>query len=129
MSGLALVGVAAVAWIGISKCVASMFKSGPSQEQWASMQARSVASEAVAFWIRYERPPAGLYELTAGQHGNPPRMREVVLADPWGTGLRFEAETAPQPRIVVTSAGPDREFGTRDDVVATKEGFVMSSGR
>jgi len=39
--------------------------------------------------------------------------------DPWGTQLRFsyEDERAPTPTVLITSAGPDLEFDTEDDVL------------
>jgi type II secretory pathway pseudopilin PulG len=42
-----------------------------------------------------------------------------VFRDPWGTELTFsyENEHADPVVVIVTSAGPDTEFGTDDDIV------------
>ncbi len=48
-------------------------------------------------------------------------LRFDRLRDPWGSGLRLEMEHRRQLRMIrVISAGPDRMFGTADDVPVTE---------
>lgn len=50
----------------------------------------------------------------------PHALPEAPPADGWGTDLRYER--AGPDRAWLTSAGPDRRFGTADDLVRTLEG-------
>ena len=44
-----------------------------------------------------------------------PNLQEVV--DPWGTPLSIQESSQ---NIIVTSAGPDKRFGTDDDILETR---------
>lgn len=52
-----------------------------------------------------------------------PYMARVPSRDPWGTGYRYERRG--EESYELRSAGPDREFGTGDDVVM-ENGAIMS---
>jgi hypothetical protein len=70
---------------------------------------RSLVDTIVAHQVATGELPADVEELEAG----------AAFMDSWGTQLRFEYEDERATPIVViiTSAGPDREFGTDDDIV------------
>ncbi len=66
---------------------------------------------------------AALDSYAAEQMNYPGSLDELVpqylsqadfLVDPWGTPLRLEKGVAQNPFLV--SAGPDREYGTLDDI-------------
>jgi hypothetical protein len=58
---------------------------------------------------------AARLEGTAREQGELPEMlAEAPPPDPWGTPLRYERRSP--DRGLLRSAGPDRRFGTRDDV-------------
>src|SRR5260370_497161 len=56
-------------------------------------------------------------------------IRFEVLRDPWGSAMRVKIENIRNRReIRILSAGPDRSFGTRDDVtVATFDGTYFAA--
>ena len=67
------------------------------------------------------------YQLTNGQL--PETMEDLeapskAFLDPWGQQVRFTCEEDRRARkgvLTITSAGPDGEFGTEDDLVVEKD--------
>ena len=59
------------------------------------------------------RPPSGV----AAWHG--PYVRRALAADPWGTPYAYAERGSGYSGYTLTSAGPDRKFGTGDDVTTT----------
>jgi general secretion pathway protein G len=59
--------------------------------------------------------PDSLEALTEGDDDNPPAIEGGVdaLNDAWGTPIQYEKRGK---RFKLTSAGPDSEFGTEDDL-------------
>ena len=57
--------------------------------------------------------PSQLSELQEGDDDNPPLI-DGGIEDPWGTPIQFEKRGKKRP--LITSAGPDGEFGTEDDI-------------
>lgn len=58
--------------------------------------------------------PDSLDELLQGTDDAPPLAKEGNLVDAWGT--RFNYSKKGKASCVITSAGPDGEFGTSDDL-------------
>jgi len=56
--------------------------------------------------------PDNLNVLTEGDDENPPLL-EGGIADPWGNDIQYERKGK---RVYLTSAGPDGEFNTEDDL-------------
>ena len=57
--------------------------------------------------------PDTLEELTVGTDEKPGLLKEGSLADSWGGSFGY---TKKGKRFTVTSAGPDEEMGTEDDI-------------
>ncbi len=57
-------------------------------------------------------PPAGMTSW------NGPYLKKLEIpADPWGTAYRYQYPAAVSTRLYeLTSAGPDKQFGTQDDI-------------
>ena len=53
-----------------------------------------------------------------GSDERPPLLRSGALVDSWRTPYRFEKNGK---AWTITSAGPDRKFGTKDDVTNMRE--------
>ena len=56
--------------------------------------------------------PSQLSELQEGDDDNPPLI-DGGIEDPWGNEIKYERKGK---RIYLTSAGPDGDFGTEDDI-------------
>lgn len=77
------------------------------REMDVTLDTRSIVQLVVAYQIQNDRYPASFAEL-----------EQVPPRDPWGTELTFTIDQAARPpEVVVTSAGPDAEMGTADDIV------------
>jgi len=74
----------------------------------ARLRAREIEMGIEQFQIENKRCPAGTAELIQGRY-----VSIHSLVDPWGRALLFWCKDD-GPRAL--SAGPDREFGTADDV-------------
>lgn len=59
------------------------------------------------------RGPAAITELTDGTDDKSPLLKPGQLVDSWRTPYRVEKDGK---AWTITSAGPDRKFGTKDDV-------------
>lgn len=83
---------------------------------------------AKTFWRSYFTPIARLMEEALRKQDYPATDSEFAkllsesgllfgsLHDPWGSVYRADiTTTGPNRRIIITCAGPDRKFGTRDD--------------
>ncbi len=57
--------------------------------------------------------PDSLEELTQGTDENPGLLKENALNDSWGTPFSY---TKQGKKVKITSAGPDCEMGTQDDI-------------
>ncbi len=77
--------------------------------------ARGAAAEALLDEIVQH-----LESVRATRRSYPPALPEAPPEDPWGTPLHYESEGG--DRAWLTSAGPDRRFGTQDDLVRTLVG-------
>ena len=84
------------------------------RQQQASFQLNRIFSHFTRFVLDRKRLPVDLQELVKDGSS---KMSERDLVDPWGTPIRYEI-TEPQPMwFRIGSAGPDRVFGTDDDLV------------
>ena len=84
----------------------------PSRVTRAHFAARGTRDAAMRFILERNRCPATEDELfTAG-------YADGIARDPWGRELRLSCTTSSAADdVTVTSAGPDRIFGTADDIV------------
>ena len=57
--------------------------------------------------------PDSLEELTQGTDDNPGILDETALNDAWGTPFSYRKSGK---KFTITSAGPDGEMGTEDDI-------------
>jgi len=72
-------------------------------------QLQQVEAALDAYAAEHMDYPGGLDELVPRFLG-----QADLLVDPWGTPLRLEKGKAQEPLLV--SAGPDRAYGTHDDM-------------
>lgn len=76
--------------------------------------------EAVnTYYMKNKKLPGALTQLIEGTDENPPILDggEGVLVDPWDNDYKYEVHGK---RFTVSSAGPDGEFGTEDDISSDK---------
>ena len=64
--------------------------------------------------MKHGKYPESLDVLTQEQADGSDPMLEGEPVDPWGNELKYERPSKKRPTI--TSAGPDGEFGTEDDI-------------
>ena len=85
-----------------------------SQKKWrvrlAGIDAATVRQAARAFELHEGRCPSMDELLSSAALDD-----EARTVDPWDTPFRLECSDGPR----VSSAGPDREFGTEDDIGST----------
>ena len=79
----------------------------------ARLQVRDVEQALVQYAIENNRCPWDKNELISGRY-----VRSAHLVDPWGTAVAYSCSPDDELNVSVTSAGPDRIFGTADDVTA-----------
>ncbi len=103
-------------------------ESRPKQKGYGTRQHRAETDldtlllAVMMFEEEYGRLPKSLEELKrqeqseSGKSGEP--FVEGSLCDPWGTPYHFSVEGR---QIRVSSAGPDRKFGTSDDIEHTRK--------
>ena len=94
-------------------------------ETAARATVQSVSEAVTSYYIGKKKMPTSLSQLVEGSDDEPPVLDggEGALEDPWGNELKYEVKGK---RFVVTSAGPDREFGTEDDIRSDKKGKSKS---
>ena len=81
----------------------------PSRVTIASLRVRDIDTAIAQYQIDQHRCPIDSDDLVAGKYVNP-----RGLVDPWNRAIQFTC-TDEDTRVV--SAGPDKIFGTADDVV------------
>ena len=71
--------------------------------------------------MKHGKYPESLDVLTQAPDDDSDPLLEGDPVDPWGNELKYEKQSKKRP--VITSAGPDGEFGTDDDIsnVETKK--------
>lgn len=82
----------------------------------ASLQIAHLADAIALFEARHGRSPTedeGLYVLAALYRGHSPLV-ERLSVDPWGSAYGYRLDVDGRGRVA--SRGPDRRFGTLDDV-------------
>ena len=81
----------------------------------------NLKNAVVTYNMQTKKYPNDLKALVEAEGDKEPILDggEAVLEDPWGTEYKYERKGS---RIIVTSAGPDMEFGTDDDVRSDKFG-------
>ena len=77
---------------------------------WVRYQVADLASAVTTYQIERNRCPATWEDLFAGRY----LFATTKLVDYWGTRIAFSCS---EDEIQVTSAGPDRRFGTADDII------------
>jgi hypothetical protein len=75
----------------------------------AKMQVVEVAQAVTQYWLDHDKCPSTKSDLVAERYIN----ARNNLKDPWGTAIEFSCS---DEKSVARSAGPDREFGTSDDI-------------
>lgn len=80
----------------------------------ARVQIKNVEEALVAYSMKHGgKYPDSLEPLTE-ETEDEDALLQGGTEDPWGTPIQFEKRGKKRPRI--TSAGPDGEFGTEDDI-------------
>jgi hypothetical protein len=108
-AGLILCGVAltwACAAFGLFWMTAPRGCRSPNSVKY---QVADLASAVATYQIERNRCPITWNELLPGGYVAP-----RFLVDYWGTRIAFSCS---EDEILVTSAGPDRRFGTGDDII------------
>lgn len=118
-SGFTLVELLMVVCIlGILYAGARLVFTGQDQEARITTTRGSIATieQAVQiFAMRHNgKLPDTLDELTAGTDDAPGLLKEGAITDSWGTTFGY-AKTG-KKAFKITSAGPDGEMGTEDDI-------------
>ena len=65
--------------------------------------------------MKHGKYPESLDALTQEQADGSEPLLEGEPVDPWGNELKYERQSKKRP--IITSAGPDGEFGTDDDIM------------
>jgi hypothetical protein len=111
---------ARLGWSGNVRC---LFRTCCPASKAPPAKARLMAARdaVIGFMIDQSRCPTGEPELLDGHY-----LSAEVAEDPWGTRLFYHCEASPPPdgaayvdfsdQLWVISAGPDRVFGTADDI-------------
>jgi hypothetical protein len=84
---------------------------GGGKSRQTRLRVRSVAQAAIEYAIDNKRCPATIDVLADEKY-----LPKVGLADSWGTRIAFRCSGDHMEDPIVSSAGPDRTFGTPDDV-------------
>ncbi len=81
----------------------------------ASESCRNLKSCIVNYNLQYKKYPSELKQLVEPRGDDEPILDggEGALEDPWGNEYKYERNGK---KILVTSAGPDGEWGTDDDI-------------
>ena len=108
----------AVAIIGILGSVAVMSITAnldKAKVTAASESCRNLKSCIVNYNLQYKKYPSELKQLVEPRGDDEPILDggEGALEDPWGNEYKYERNGK---KILVTSAGPDGEWGTDDDI-------------
>lgn len=108
----------AVAIIGILGAVAVMNIAAnldKAKVTAASESCRNLKSCIVNYNLQYKKYPSELKQLVEPRGDDEPILDggEGALEDPWGNEYKYERNGK---KILVTSAGPDGEWGTDDDI-------------
>ena len=74
--------------------------------------------------MAYNKYPSTLDDLFKEDGDKGAIMDSGETVDPWGTEYKYERKGA---NVVITSAGPDGEFGTEDDISSKKTKSSKSS--
>lgn len=80
----------------------------------------SLCQAVNSYYIKNKKLPTKLEQLIEGTDDNPPILEggEGALQDPWDQTYKYEIRGK---RFVISSAGPDMEFGTDDDIRSDKK--------
>lgn len=117
-SGFTLVELLMVVCIlGILYAGARLIFTGQDQEARITTTRGSIATIEDAcniFSMKHNgKFPDTLDELTQGTDDKPGLLKEGALNDSWGTAFQYQRHGR---KITITSAGPDLEMGTEDDI-------------
>lgn len=102
----------------------SLVVAGCKKADWNAIeqtQLRLIAVAAESFHPSHKRYPNDLAELA-----NFIPYVSSVTVDVWGNPVRYSVS---EGAFVVRSAGPDRKFGTVDDVVIRKDDLNLADGK
>lgn len=88
-------------------------------ETAAKASCDSLKDAVSTYMMKYKKLPSNLTQLIEGNDDNPPIVDggEGVLIDPWDNEYKYEVHGK---RFTISSAGPDGEFGTEDDISSDK---------
>lgn len=103
--------------LGILAAVVMMNIGGADEEariQATRTSIKSIEQSVQVFAMRHNgKLPDSLEELTVGTNEQPGLLKEGALADSWGTPFQYVRQGK---KFTITSAGPDGEFGSEDDL-------------
>ena len=87
---------------------------------------KNIINACVIYKLNMQRFPAELKDLTTVpvgisrvQWGGPYVDAEDYIVDPWGTQFSYSADESSNV-VTIKSAGPDKKFGTDDDITTDK---------
>lgn len=74
---------------------------------------KSIGDAVRVYEVQHGRYPESLEKLTESVNGREPLLKQEALVDSWGTPFTYKREGR---TIKITSAGPDLQIGTEDDL-------------
>ena len=85
----------------------------------AQASVKSLSEACTSYYIKMKKLPTSLNQLVEGSDDDPPIVDggDGALIDPWDNEYKYEVRGK---RFFITSAGPDGEFGTEDDISSDK---------
>ncbi len=93
-----------------------------SQIQQTQVELKLLATASLMYKLNTSKFPSSLKDLVSKpsdlsriQWGGPYVTEEVKMTDAWGTPLSYQANDE-EENVIIKSAGPDKKFGTDDDI-------------
>lgn len=81
----------------------------------ARVQIKNVEEALLSYSMKHGGKYPDSLEALTEETEDEDALLQGGIEDPWGTPIQFEKRGRKRPKI--TSAGPDGEFGTEDDIV------------
>ncbi|MFN4244957.1 MAG: competence type IV pilus major pilin ComGC [Brevinematia bacterium] len=102
--------VLAIIGILLTIAVPNLFKAEEAARKRATeLEMRGIIASIYNYRLSTYSLPVSLKDLV-----NEGYIKSSALVDEWGTDYKFEVKNN---KVVITSAGPDKRFGTKDDIV------------
>ena len=114
-----LIAVAIIGILGAVALPALMGNLGSSRNTAARELIANVETALNMYNMKYGRYPDSLEDLTK-ETDDMEALLQGDYIDSWGTEIKYEKRSGYRRRPLLTSAGPDREFDTDDDISNTE---------